>query len=74
MSSRTSTYYVNYNDYSVSEFDVSTCPGDNFYDIFENEEEIITEDSIFWVNTRILFWKGRFIKIFFSDSPEDSNY
>ena len=74
MRSGTSTDSVNCNDDSVSEFDVSTCPGDSFYDIFENEEEIITEDSIFWVNTRILFWKGRFIKIFLNDSPEDSNY
>ena len=42
MRSGTSTDSVNCNDDSVSEFDVSTCPVDNFYDIFENEEEIIT--------------------------------
>ena len=50
MISRTSTNYLNDNNDSISEFDVSTCPGDNFYDIFENEDEIITEDSIFFVN------------------------
>ena len=48
--SRTSTNDVNDNNDSISEFDVSTCPGDNFYDIFENEDEIITEDSIFFVS------------------------
>ena len=37
---------VNEKYYLVGEFDASTCSGDNFYDIFENEEEIITEDSI----------------------------
>ena len=47
MRSRTSTDYVNENDDTVSEFDASTCSGDNFYGIFENKEEIITEDSIF---------------------------
>ena len=38
-------------DYSVSEFDTSTCSGDNFYGIFENEEDIINEGSILWMNT-----------------------
>ena len=38
-------------DDSVSGFDASTCSGDNFYNIIENEGKIITEDSIVWVNT-----------------------
>ena len=50
MGSKPSTDYVNENDDLVGEFEASTCSGDNFYDIFENEEEIITEDSIVWVN------------------------
>ena len=29
---------VNEKDYLVGEFDASTFPGDNFYDIFDNEE------------------------------------
>ena len=41
MRSVTSTYYVDENDDQVSGFDTSICSGDNFYDIFENEEEII---------------------------------
>ena len=39
-----STDSVNDNNDLVSEFDASNCVGDNFYDIFENEESIITED------------------------------
>ena len=42
---------VNEKDDTVGEFDASTCSGDNVYDIFENKEEIITEDSIVWFNT-----------------------
>ena len=44
MRSIPSSESVNENDDSVREFDASTCSGDNFYDIFENEGEIITED------------------------------
>ena len=62
-----------YDDY-VGEFDASTCSGDNFYYIFENEEEIITEDSIVWVNPNIKNLEGRVIKIPFSDFPEELNY
>ena len=53
---RSSTDSVNDNDYLVSGFDSSTCSGDNVYDIFENEDEIISEDSNVWVNTNIIFW------------------
>ena len=28
------------------EFDASACSDDNFYDVFDKEEEIITEGSI----------------------------
>ena len=45
-----------------------------FYDIFENEEEIITEGSIFWVNTNRTIWEGRVIKTHFSDLPEDAKH
>ena len=48
---RSSTDSVNGNKYLVSGFDASTCPGDNVYDIFDNEDEIITGDSIVWVKT-----------------------
>ena len=42
---RSSTDYVNRSvDNLVSGFDVSTCSSDIVYDIFENKEEIITED------------------------------
>ena len=39
MSSRPSSESVNEKYYSVCEFDASTCPGDNFYDVFENAEK-----------------------------------
>ena len=29
-------------DVNLDEFDASTCSGDTFYDIFDEEEEIIT--------------------------------
>ena len=38
-------------DVDLDEFYASTCSGDRFYDIFDKEEEIITEGTIFWVNT-----------------------
>ena len=73
MRSRTSIDSVNDNGYLVSEFDVSNCSGDNYNDIFENEEGTITEDSIVWVKNHKLFWEVRFNKTPFSDFPEDSN-
>ena len=50
MSSKKSLEYVNEKYDPVGEFDASTCSGDNFYDTFDNEEEIITGDSIVWIN------------------------
>ena len=38
-------------DADLDEFDESTCSGHRYYDIFDKEEEIITEGSIVWVNT-----------------------
>ena len=38
---------VNGSDYYVREFDASTCSDENVYEIFENEDKIITEGSIF---------------------------
>ena len=40
---------------------------EDFYDIFGDLDEHITEDSIFWVNTKRTFWKGMVIKIPFSE-------
>ena len=42
--------------------------------IFQNEEELITEDSIVWVKTNKSIWEVRVIKIPFGDLPEDSDY
>ena len=47
-------YVTNNDDDLVSEqnkFDESTCSVDSVCDIFDNDEEIITENSIVWVNT-----------------------
>ena len=55
----------------MREFDASTYSGENVYDIFENEDKIIVEDSIVWVNTNKKFWEGRLIKITYSDLPHD---
>ena len=71
---RSSTGSVNGDGDSFSVFDAFTCPGDNVYEIFENEDKIITDGSIFWVNTNNLFWEGRVIKITYRELPQDSNY
>ena len=62
------------NDVDLDGFDASTCSGDRFYDIFDKEEEIITECSIFWVNTNKTILEGRVIKIPFSDVLEDAKH
>ena len=41
---RSSTDSVNGNEYLVSGLDVFTFSGYNVYEIFENEDEIITKD------------------------------
>ena len=56
-------------DVDLDEFDASTCSGDSFYDIFDKEEEIISEGSIVWVNINKTIWEGGAIKIPFSDFP-----
>ena len=33
-------------DVNLNQFDESTCSDDIYYEIFDKEEEIITEDSI----------------------------
>ena len=58
----------------LDEFNESTCSVDKYYDIFDNKEEIITEDSIFWMKTNKTIWEGRVIKIPFSDLPEDAKH
>ena len=56
MSSRQSLESVNEKYDPVGEFDASTCPGDNFYDTFDHEEERITVYSIVWINTNKTIW------------------
>ena len=53
---RSSKDSVNGNKYLVSGFDAPTCSGDNVHDIFDNEDKIITEDSIVWFNTNKTIW------------------
>ena len=71
---RSSTDSVTNNDDLVSRFDASTCLGDNVYNFFDNEDEIISEDSNVWVNTNKTIWERRVIKIPYSDLPQDPNY
>ena len=44
------------------------------YGIFDKEGEIVTEGSIFWVNTDKTIWELRVIKIPFSDFLEDAKH
>ena len=47
---------------------------DEFYDIYDNEDKNIPEDSIVWVNTNKTILEGRVIKIPFSEVPEDAKH
>ena len=47
---------------------------DEFYDIYDNDDKNITEDSIVWLNTNKTIWEGRVIKIPFSEVPEDAKH
>ena len=42
---------INNDENLVIGFDESTCSGDSVCGIFENEDNIITENYIVWVNT-----------------------
>ena len=53
---RLSANSLNQNDDLFSGIYASTCSGDNVYDIFDHEDEIITEDSNVWVNTKNNNW------------------
>ena len=50
---------VNDNDENlIRGFDASTSLCDSVYDVFENDDGIITDDSNVWVNTNRVFGKG----------------
>ena len=61
-------------DGDLDQFGASTCSGDMFHNIFDKEEEIITEGSIVWVNNNISTREGKVVKITFSDVPEDAKH
>ena len=63
----------NNNDKMVSGFDESTCSGDSDCDIFDNADDIITENSTVWVNTNGVISQGKTIKISFRKLPQDFN-
>ena len=43
-------------DVDLDELYESTCYDDKYYDIYDNEDKNITEDSIVWVNTNKTIW------------------
>ena len=47
---------------------------EDFYDIFGDLDEHITEDSIVWVNTKKNIWEGGVIKIPFSENSDDAKH
>ena len=47
---------------------------EDFYDIFGDLDEHITEYSIVWVDTKKTIWEGKFIKIPFSEQSEDAKH
>ena len=64
---------TNNDDNLVSGFYESACSGDIVCDIFDNEEYIVTENSVVRVNNNKSIWQGKVIKITFSSLPQDSN-
>ena len=53
----------NKNDNMVSGFDESTCSVDSDCEIFDNADNIITEDSPVWINTNKVTFRGRSLKL-----------
>ena len=54
---------VNNNDDNlVCGFFESTCSGDSVCDILDNEDELITEYSIVWVNNNKVIFQGGSLK------------
>ena len=47
---------------------------EDFYGIYGDLDEHITEDEIGWVNTKRNIWEGRVIKIPFSEKSEDAKH
>ena len=47
---------------------------ENFYDIFGDLDEHITENTTVWMNTKKTIWEGTVIKITYSEKSEDSKY
>ena len=64
---------TNNNENLVIVFDESTCSGDSVCDIFENEDNIITENSIVFINNNKSIWKEKAIKTTFSEFTKDYN-
>ena len=53
----------NKNDNMVSGFDESTCSVDSDCEIFDNADNIITEDSPVWINTNKVTFRGSSLKL-----------
>ena len=47
----------------VSGFDESTCSVDSDCEIFDNADNIITEDSPVWINTNKVTFRGSSLKL-----------
>ena len=45
---------------------------EDFYDIYDDVDEHITEYSIVWVNTNKIIWEVRVMKTPFSEKSEDA--
>ena len=47
---------------------------EDFYDIYGDLDEHITENTTVWVNTKKTIWEGTVVKIPYSQKSEDSKY
>ena len=57
------------------DFGEFNIPGnDSYYDILEEKHETISLNNIAWVKVWDKIWKGKVMKIPFSDRKEDSKY
>ena len=57
------------NEEAGGKFDI-----EDFYDVFGDLDEHITENTSVWVNTKKNIWEGKVIKIPYSQKSEDSKY
>ena len=55
-----------------NDYDRSACSGDNVCDIFDDNEQSITINSIVWVSLNNEIWQGKVIRITYRNMESDA--